>query len=90
MKANQKAINIVGSIVVGISILSIGGLVKMILDVKATVNKADINAKAISKNSRVLHTRISDNHKKLEEVSEMAIRADCLSQVNREDIKCLK
>ncbi len=90
MKANQKAINIVGSIIVGLSIFAIGGLVKMILDVKATVNKADINAKTITKNSRVLHNRISDNHEKLERVSEMAIGADCLSRLNREDIRCLK
>ena len=84
--SRQKAINITGSIIVGLSILAIGGTIKMIFDLKSTVNKADINTKAIEKNSRILHGRISDNHEKLEKISEMAIKADTLSKINRVDI----
>lgn len=74
--AEQKTINIVGSIIAGISILAIAGMVKMILDLKSTVNKADVNTAAIERNNKVLHRRITANHEKLEEVQEMAVRAD--------------
>lgn len=90
MKPGQKTINIVGSIVVGLSMLAIGGSIKMIFDLKATVNKADVNTKSIDKNSKVLHGRITSNHEKIEEIYELSIRADERSRLNREDIRCLK
>ncbi len=74
--AEQKTINIVGSIIVGISILAFGGVVKMILDLKATVNKADVNTATIERTSKVLHRRVTSNHKKLEDAMELAIRVD--------------
>ncbi len=89
-ESKQKAINITGSIIVGLTLLAIGGAIKMINDLKATVNKADINTKAIEKTSRVTHNRITKNHEKLEEVCEMAIRADERSVLNNRRIDIME
>ncbi len=82
----QKAINIVGSIIVGASMLAIGGTVKMILDLKTTVNKADVNTKEIDNNNKVLHRRVSQNHNDIDENKEQIARIDERSRINRQDI----
>ena len=93
MKLNQSYYNIATgvtiSVLVALILMGVGWVAKM----QVTVNKADLalreaerNNKQMQKKTRTLHIRITDNHKKLETVSEMAIRADTLSKINRTDI----
>lgn len=66
--SRQKYINIAGSLVVGVSLLALGGTWKMIGQMRATINKADVNTKNIEQliedlkdKNRVYHMRINEN-----------------------------
>jgi len=70
ISTRQKVINITGSLIVGASLLALGGTWKILMDLKSTVNKSDMNTKSIEKligdledKNRVYHMRISENQK---------------------------
>jgi hypothetical protein len=68
ISTRQKYINIAGSLIVGASLLALGGTWKMIGQMRATINKTDVNTKNIEQlvedlkdKNRVYHMRISEN-----------------------------
>ncbi len=81
--SKQGYYNIATGVTIAILVFLFTAACGWVTKMQLTVNKADLalreidrNNKEIEKNSVTLHRRITSNHKKLEETTELAIRAD--------------
>jgi D-mannonate dehydratase len=70
ISTRQKYINILGGIIVAISVAAIVGGWRMLMQLRTTIDKADLALEKIESNNRVYHLRITENENKIEKYIE--------------------